>query len=144
MSDDIVVGVDGSDNAKKALAWAVAEAKVRGVRVRAVLAWSYLGLSGSPMKVGTTEADATALLEETIASSVGADASIVDPSPVNDLPVSALLDQAADSALVVVGSRGRGGVKGLVLGSVSRTVVERAPVPVVVVPFPPEPGPAPR
>ena len=60
------------------------------------------------------------------------------PAPSRDglLPYleAGLLGQAAEGALVVVGSRGRGGVKGLVLGSVSRTVVERSPVPVVVVP----------
>ena len=60
--------------------------------------------------------------------------SVVDVTPVNDLPVAGLLGQAEDAALVVVGSRGRGGVRGLVLGSVSRTVVERSPVPVVVLP----------
>lgn len=134
MSNDIVVGVDGSENAKRALAWAVDEAELRGVRVRAVLAWSYLGLEGSGMKVGTTEDDARALLESAISEAVPSKASIVDLTPVNDLPVSAMLDQAKDAALVVVGSRGRGGVKGLVLGSVSRTIVERSPVPVVVVP----------
>ena len=45
-----------------------------------------------------------------------------------------LLDQAATAALLIVGSRGVGGVKGLLLGSTSRSLVERANVPVVVVP----------
>lgn len=135
MGTDIVVGIDGSEDSKRALAWAVEEAKVRGSRVRAVLCWSYLGLSGSEMGVGTTEADARAAIEAAVAEAVAeADRSVVDVTPVNDLPVAGLLGQAEDAALVVVGSRGRGGVKGLVLGSVSRTIVERAPVPVVVLP----------
>jgi len=136
MSTDIVVGIDGSEDAAVALRWAVEEAAIRGCRVRAVLCWSYLGLTGSELGVGTTEDDARAALERSIEDAVGEQASLVDAVPVNDLPVSGLLDQTRDAALVVVGSRGRGGVKGLVLGSVSRTVVERSTVPVVVVPRP--------
>ena len=60
---------------------------------------------------------------------------LVDAVTVNDLPAQGLLDQIAQgAALAVVGSRGLGSVKGIILGSVSRTVVERSPIPVVVVP----------
>lgn len=134
MNTDIVVGIDGSVDSEIALRWAVDEAEIRGVRVRAVLCWSFLGLTGSDLGVGTTEDDARSMLEATVQSVLGDRASIVDAVPVNDLPVSGLLDQASDAGLLVVGSRGRGGVKGLVLGSVSRTVVERSPIPIVVVP----------
>lgn len=138
MSTDIVVGIDGSDDAERALRWALDEAEMRGVRVRAVLTWTYLGQSGSKLGPLTTEADAQALLSEVVDRVAGERVRMVDPVTVNDLPASGLLDQAGrDAALVVVGSRGLGGVKGLVLGSVSRTVVERSPVPVVVVPRPP-------
>lgn len=136
MSTDIVVGIDGSEDSAIALRWAVEEAELRDSRVRAVLCWSYLGLTGSELGVGTTEGDARRMLEQTIEDVLGDRSTRVDAVPVNDLPVSGLLDQASDAALMVVGSRGRGGVKGLVLGSVSRTVVERSPVPVVVVPRP--------
>lgn len=136
MSTDILVGIDGSEDSAVALRWAADEADLRGARVRAILCWSYLGLTGSELGVGTTEDDAREMLERTIDDVLGDRASIVDAVPVNDLPVSGLLDHAMDAALVVVGSRGRGGVKGLVLGSVSRTVVERSPIPVVVVPKP--------
>ncbi|MEZ5204862.1 MAG: universal stress protein [Acidimicrobiales bacterium] len=47
MSSDIVVGIDGSENSGDALEWAIAEAKLRGVRVRAVLTWSYMGQAES-------------------------------------------------------------------------------------------------
>lgn len=135
MGTDIVVGIDGSEDSKRALAWAAEEATLRGARVRAVLCWSYLGLSGSDLGVGTTEDDARAAIEAAVAEALDESArSVVDVTPVNDLPVAGLLGQAEDAALVVVGSRGRGGVRGLVLGSVSRTVVERSPVPVVVLP----------
>ena len=135
MGTDIVVGIDGSEDSKRALAWAADEASLRGCRVKAVLCWSYLGLTGTDMGVGTTEEDAKAAIEATVADALDEESrAVVDVTPVNDLPVAGLLDQAAQAELVVVGSRGRGGVKGLVLGSVSRTIVERSPVPVVVVP----------
>lgn len=134
MATDILVGVDGSANSIAALRWATEEAALRGVRVRVVLCWSFLGITASKQKVGTTEADALATLEDAASMIAESQRERIDLVPVNDLPVPGLLGQAASAALVVVGSRGIGGVKGLVLGSVSRTIVERSPVPVVVVP----------
>jgi nucleotide-binding universal stress UspA family protein len=134
MSNDIVVGIDGSADASRALTWALDEAELRGTRVRAVLTWSYLGEADSTLGVGTTEDDARAALDDVIAAVAGDRAGLVDRVVLNDLAVAGLLDQAKDAALLVVGSRGRGGLKGLLLGSVSRTVVERSPIPVVVVP----------
>lgn len=134
MSDDIVVGIDGSTHASRALSWALDEAERRGCRVRAVLAWSYLGGPDSPLVAGTTEADAKALLDEIVDDVAKDRSNLVDRVAVNDLPAAGLLDQAKDASLVVVGSRGRGGLKGLLLGSVSRTVVERCPVPIAVIP----------
>lgn len=137
MGTDIVVGIDGSENSARALAWALDEAALRGARVRAVLSWTYLGQSGDGLGPLTTEADAQRYLTEFLERAAGDRQDLVDAVTVNDLPAPGLLDQAAaDAALVVVGSRGLGGVKGLLLGSVSRTVVERSPVPVVVVPNP--------
>lgn len=134
MSTDIVVGIDGSEHSEKALEWAIDEAELRGAKVRAVLTWTYLGQSGSKLGPLTTEPDAQKLLAEVVDRVAGDRAHMVDAVTVNDLPVAGLLDQAADGAsLLVVGSRGLGGVKGMLLGSVSRTVVERSPVPVVVV-----------
>ena len=102
-----------------------------------MLCWSYLGIADSGQKVGTTDADALAVLQAAAATLPHERRGLVDLVPVNDLPVRGILDAAAGSVMVVVGSRGRGGVKGLVLGSVSRTIVERSPVPVVVVPLQP-------
>jgi nucleotide-binding universal stress UspA family protein len=135
MSTDIVVGIDGSENSTKALQWALEEAKVRGVRVRAVLTWSFLGQDDSVLGAGTTEDDARRALQHIIDECAGDDAGLVDAVPVNDLPVPGLLGASKDAALLVVGSRGRGGLKGLLLGSTSRTLVERADLPVVVVPL---------
>lgn len=136
MSTDVLVGIDGSDHAARALRWALDEAEVRGVRVRAVLTWSFLGQAGSDLGMGTTEADARRALDAVVQEVAGDRAHLVDALTVNDLPIDGLLDQARDAALVVVGTRGRGGVRGMLLGSVSRAIVERSPVPVVVVPPP--------
>ena len=135
MSTDIVVGIDGSANATKALHWAVEEAKIRGVRVRAVLTWSFMGQGSSVLGVGTTEADARKALQAVIDNEANDDTEIIDAVTVNDLPIDGLLDQAKDAALLVVGSRGIGGVKGLVLGSTSKKIGERSPIPVVIVPL---------
>jgi len=135
MSTDIVVGIDGSANATKALHWAVEEAKIRGVRVRAVLTWSFMGQGSSVLGVGTTEADARKALQAVIDNEANDATEIIDAVTVNDLPIDGLLDQAKDAALLVVGSRGIGGVKGLVLGSTSKKIGERSPIPVVIVPL---------
>jgi len=135
MGSDIVVGIDGSENSTRALTWAIEEARFRGVRVRAVLTWSYMGQSDGILGVGTTEPDAQLALQAIIDACAGDDAGIVDAVTVNDLPVDGLLEQAKTASMVVVGSRGRGGIKGLLLGSTSRAVVERAGVPVVVIPL---------
>ena len=103
-----MVGIDGSPHAARALHWALDEAELRGVRVRAVLTWSYLGEADSLLGPRTTEADAIAALEAAVAEAAGDRAGLVDQVTVNDLAVSGLLDQAKDVALVVVGSRGRG------------------------------------
>lgn len=134
MSDDILVGIDGSGHAARALAWALDEAELRGCRVRAVLTWSFLGEADSLLGPGTTEDDARAALDQAVREAAGDRAGLVDQVTVNDLAATGLLEQAETAALVVVGSRGRSRLKGLMLGSVSRTVVERSPVPVVVIP----------
>jgi nucleotide-binding universal stress UspA family protein len=58
----------------------------------------------------------------------------VTPVVVMGEPASALCDLARSADLLVVGTRGRGGFKGLLLGSVSQRCAERSPCPVVVVP----------
>jgi nucleotide-binding universal stress UspA family protein len=134
MSNDIVVGIDGSPHSDQALAWALDEAEVRGTRVRAVLAWSYMGEGESVLGVGTTEADAAAALAEIVERAAGERAGLVDQVTVNDLAAHGLIEQAKDAAMVVVGTRGRSGLKRLLLGSVSQAVLEKAHVPVVVIP----------
>lgn len=134
MSTDIVVGIDGSAHSDQALLWALDEAELRGVRVRAVLAWSYMGEGESVLGVGTTEADAAEALAEIVTRCAGDRAGLVDQVTVNDLAAHGLIDQAKDAGLVVVGTRGRTGLKRMLLGSVSRAVLEKARVPVVVIP----------
>lgn len=131
----LVVGVDGSEGSLRALRWALDEARVRKTRVRAVLAWSYLDQPGGTFDAGYDEDAARAHLD-TVLEAVASEAGDVDLERrvVCDLPARALLAEAADADLVVVGSRGMGGFKGLLLGSVSQQLVHHAPCPVVVIP----------
>ena len=138
----LVVGVDGADPSLDALRWTLAEAALRGATVEAVRVWQYPPLTYLP---GVTappafahdqlEAEARALLGEAVDVVVAEDATRV---PVEQLlmeggPVDALLQRSRGADLLVVGHRGRGGFRELLLGSVAHQCSSHAACPVVIV-----------
>jgi nucleotide-binding universal stress UspA family protein len=137
----IVVGVDGSENAQCALRWALDEARLRHAAVDVVHAWQLPYQGGYPivgafeLPPGELEAGARQLLDRAIDQAY-AKGLEVEPILICGSPARALLDTAKGADLLVVGSRGRGGFAGLLLGSVSQKVVHHATCPVVVIPAP--------
>jgi nucleotide-binding universal stress UspA family protein len=136
----IVVGVDGSETSKSALAWSVDEARLRRARVTAVHAWMppYVGAELVPAAAFETD-EYERRGSETLASVIdGIDTegleAPVERRVVSDAPASALVAAAEGADLLVVGSRGVGGFKGLLLGSISHHVTHHARCPVVVIP----------
>ena len=133
----IVVGVDGSPASEEALRWALGQARLTGQPVDAVTSWSMpvtFGEAAGALMSIDWQGEATRTLESTVAKAVEPpDADRVSQRAVQGHPAQVLLDAAADAALLVVGSRGLGGVRGMLLGSVSQHVVARAACPVVVV-----------
>lgn len=132
----IVVGVDGSGSAQRALEWAMRQAALTGAVVDAVMAWEY------PVNYGWVVADQdmqlAELAQQTLEKAIAA-ASHVAPDVVvrghvlEQNPARALLDASEGADLLVVGSRGHGGFVGALLGSVSQHCVHHAPCPVLVV-----------
>jgi nucleotide-binding universal stress UspA family protein len=136
----IVVGVDGSEGSLRALRWAADEARRRSAELDVVLAW-HLPHTGVYRQVvgyldlGLFEKEAQAILDRATAEAKATGVGLVESIFVHDgSPSRALREAARDADLVVVGSRGRGGFAGLLLGSVSQQVAVHAPCPVVIVP----------
>jgi nucleotide-binding universal stress UspA family protein len=138
----IVVGVDGSEGSVSALRWALAEAAVRAAEIEAVHAWEVpvpaLMLDGVVPQpadidyVGEARATVERCLKE---AADGAEPSVpVTVSLPNGTPAASLVDASAGAAMLVVGSRGRGGFAGLLLGSVSQQCAHHAKCPVVIIP----------
>lgn len=145
MSGRIVVGVDGSDGARAALAWGLDEARLRGAAVDVVHAWHapapvVPGPYGAGPAVDDEMADSARVAAERVLEHQlqAADTTGVEVEPL--LPSAsasdALIDIARGADLLVVGTRGRGGFAGLLLGSVSQQISHHAPCPVVIVPTP--------
>jgi nucleotide-binding universal stress UspA family protein len=134
-SGRIVVGVDGSSSSEEALRWALGQAERTGQPVEAVISWDIpVNYGVGPILDLDWEGAATSTLKDTVAKAVDSpDADRVSQRVVKGHPARVLLDAAADADLLVVGSRGRGGFTGMLLGSVSQHVVARSPCPVVVV-----------
>ncbi|MFF5264715.1 universal stress protein [Actinomadura viridis] len=138
---EIVVGVDGSEGSAAALAFAFEEASLRGARLRVVLAWTHPEPAG-PGGVEPLVYDVDAVGEEqerALAEFVaGGQADFPDVpltrQVVRARPARALAEASGRVDLLVVGTRGRGGFAGLVLGSVGHALVHRARCPVAVVP----------
>lgn len=140
----VVVGIDGSESSREALAYALEDAAVRGDSIRAVSVvappdlWATAyGLPTMPTREGEFEATQRAL-DETVAKVVKALGATVDKVPVETLtvagsPAEGLVGQATQADLLVIGHRGRGRIASAVLGSVSLHCVMNAPCPVTVV-----------
>lgn len=148
----IVVGVDGSDESRNALAWAAEEAKLRQAELEVVYAyeytpaWQLYGYEG----VSVAQMDAIAAEDEAAQEQAQEQAGelvrqlVDDLGPVEGVKVTpvAITDRRAAAALVarsenadmlVVGSRGRGGFSGLLLGSVSQQCAAHAHCPVTII-----------
>jgi nucleotide-binding universal stress UspA family protein len=132
----IVVGVDGSEHSKEALRWAARVAAAEGARLDVVAVWSFAGLiawQAIPVDY-TPQLDIEKSLTETVDEVFGPNRPDGLRTRVLEGPAASTLLLASEGALMlVVGSRGRGGFVGLLLGSVSARVAEHASCPVLVV-----------
>ncbi|MFE6667255.1 universal stress protein [Streptomyces sp. NPDC057697] len=146
----IVVGVDGSEGSLRALDWAAAEAARSGLPLRVVHASLWEHYEGMRPTFDTDRPAEQVLAEHLVASAqervqrLHSDVRVVAGVQPED-PVDVLVRESHEATLVVLGSRGRGRVAGMLLGSVSLALAGRAHCPVVVTPAaapdaPPRPG----
>lgn len=136
----VVVGVDGTEASEAAVAFAFAEAAAQNATLVAVHAWSE-SVFETAFAGDDTPLDWTLqrrLAEEALAERLAGwqekyPQVRVERDVVHDRPTRALRRCAQTARLVVVGRRGRGGFRGLVLGSTSQHLVHHATCPVAVV-----------
>jgi nucleotide-binding universal stress UspA family protein len=138
----IVVGVDGSDSSRAALAWAYDEATHHSASITVISTWHPPSMPMTPPYgsippegyVSQPKREALDLLEKLIAD-------LEERNPPVDVrtvieegnPAHVLIERSKDADLMVVGSRGHGGFAGMLLGSVSQHLVAHSDCPVVVV-----------
>lgn len=142
----VVVGDDGSEGAAHAVRYALEEARRRSSTLHVVRAWSILSTS-RPADVppgfaaSMPEYEAACTEEETarVEHLLGTDPGVpVDVHCVHSPAAAALIEASKTADVVVVGSRGLGGFRSLVLGSVAEQCIRHCVGPVVVVRHPPE------
>jgi nucleotide-binding universal stress UspA family protein len=156
----IVVGVDGSPGSEAALRWAVDEARLRGSKLRVVHAYEEphvalsdagLGAAGIPVPPvadrddverlrASAEEQARSVIDSALRRVVGegAERPEIERAALAGSAAQTLIDSGRDAELLVLGSRGRGGFLGLLLGSVSQQCAHHPPCPVVILPPPEE------
>jgi len=139
----VVVGVDDSDGAKAALAFAHEEARLRNATLRAVHAWQfgyigYTGFEGAVPALGGDIAElraaAVAALDATVRAVLADPHGVeIEQRVVEGAAGAVLVDESSQADLLVVGSRGHGGFTQLLLGSVGQQCAHHAACPVVIV-----------
>ncbi|MFB7362559.1 universal stress protein [Streptomyces hydrogenans] len=129
----LVVGVDGSEQSRAAVAFAVREASLRAARLRAVWVWPRPILAREDTEAGLSER--RRLLAESVAGwTERYPDTVVDQGVVRGHPVEQLALAARDSLALVVGRTGRGGYTGMRLGSTVHGLLHHAACPVITVP----------
>jgi len=136
----VVVGVDGSRGSRNALTWAAAEAADHGADLVVLNAWERTLLpplgnpSVPPGNIADPAQSAAEYLLQVIQEELGDDPPVLaQPLVKHGNAAEVLIAESAAADLLVVGTRGRGGFVGLVLGSVSQHVAAYAQCPVTVV-----------
>ncbi|WP_257159919.1 universal stress protein [Corynebacterium cystitidis] len=137
----VVVGVDGSDVSQRATEVAFAEADARAAELLAVHTWmdmqvqaSMAGLAAAQEQWELVEREQTEMLTERLAPLTEKYPDVQVKKVISrDRPVRTLVEQAEGAQLLVTGSHGRGGFKGMLLGSTSRALLQSAPCPMMVV-----------
>ena len=137
----IVVGVDGSEVSKRATEVAFQEAEARGAELLAVHTWidSQVTMSGPAFTITDdrweeARAEKSAMLDEYLGEFAKSHPNVEMRKMITrDRPVRALTEAAQGAQLLVTGSHGRGGFKGMLLGSTSRALLQSAPCPMMVV-----------
>jgi nucleotide-binding universal stress UspA family protein len=139
----ILVGIDGSAHSRQALEWAVNEAAGRHapltvLTVNQAVAGYFTSPVAYPRDMQRTKQAREAAQVETdsVLNKIGEESRppLVTVQAVTGLPAEELIAAAADADMLVVGSRGAGGFKRLLMGSVSTQVTHHARCPVVVIP----------
>jgi nucleotide-binding universal stress UspA family protein len=142
-----VIGLDGSDGALNALEWAAANVDGRGADLSLVTAWQTPVVGAYPMAAPVAMSvddtgfhDAAAQEVAAVAGELGGRLDVPVTAAVgHGGPAQVLLEASAPAALLVIGSRGRGGFARLLLGSTSTQCATHASVPTIVVPGDAEP-----
>ena len=129
----VLVGIDGSPTSERATALAFDEASRRGVDLIALHAWSDVTTEIPYLDWATVEEEAQRSLAESLAGWRQRYPDVtVHRVVVRDRPARHLIEQAESAQLVVVGSHGRGGLTGMLLGSVGNTLLHSVRIPVIV------------
>ena len=133
----IVVGLDSSAESVRALKWALDEARLRGAELQLVHAYPTPELVALPAVVTLPSDDelrvaASEVIAEQLQKVGGSDEVEITTTVRSGGAAAVLCEVAQGADLLVVGARGLGGFRGLLLGSVTHQVVAHAPCPVVV------------
>lgn len=133
----VVVGVDGSENSKEALRWAVEFAHKYDSVVEATAVWqipvaysSMIAYLEPEQKVAKRTSE---MLAETVRDAVGEDSGVIE-KVLRGIPAEKLVDLSKSAQLLVLGTRGHGAFAGMLLGSVSQHCVAHSKCPFVVIP----------
>lgn len=132
----VVVGVDGSDASVQALRFAAQLAPALGARIHAVACWDFPQMYAGyvPPDFEAFEAAAAKTLSESLDKAFGPDVPAgISQELIRGPAPAKLVEAAAGAAMLVVGRRGHGGIRGMHLGSVSTACVSHADCPVLVI-----------
>lgn len=132
----VVVGTDGSDHSASAVEWAAAEAKRRGSDLVIVHAWEpphRQSVDAKDRHTSSYEVDAQLVLDGAVDTARGFGVASVEATLVDGGTAQSLLDLAESADLIVVGSRGRGGFRSMLFGSVAHAIAAHSPCPAVIV-----------